>query len=539
MIPRRRTVKKIWPVLILVLVVSFIVPAALNAQDEGTPAISLNRTHLYFAAVRLDGAFTGGQTIIVNNSGDSDSVLHWRATKYSVNPADQLTWLHLTNITGTQSDSTTIWIDPYNIPEGTYIATIRFESDDASNSPQEVDITFFVYPKRTDSKPFGYFDSPVNGSTVMSSIPVTGWALDDIEVEEVTIWRDPVLSHERGIQFVGDADLVDGARLDVETSYPTSPFNYRGGWGYMMLTNGLPNGGNGTYTIHAYAKDGYGHEVLLGSKTIYCDNASAVKPFGAIDTPSQGGKATGDEYRNQGWVLTPMPNYIPTDGSTLACYIDGDYVGQPTYNIYRKDVAGLFPGYANSDGAMAYLDFDSSVYASGVHTIQWTATDSAGNTDGIGSRFFYTIQNDGFPNIEFPPSQLNTHSSGKQWHSIADIRSLPLNRSMPRMRTGYTKTQPHDAQISRRGAARFTVKQDRRLVLTPGDKNQKLLAGYILAGDRVLPLPVGSTLKHDKGEFYWQISPVFFGSYRLVFILEDPSGFTSKQPVMVNVVSKY
>jgi hypothetical protein len=54
----------------------------------------------------------------------------------------------------------------------------------------------------------------------------------------------------------------------------------------------------------------------------------------------------------------------------------------------------LFPGYANSSGAAGYFYLDTRAYKNGVHTIQWVATDDAGNTDGIGSRYF-TIQNTG------------------------------------------------------------------------------------------------------------------------------------------------
>lgn len=80
----------------------------------------------------------------------------------------------------------------------------------------------------------------------------------------------------------------------------------------MMLTNYLPNGGNGTYTFEAIATDAEGNDVPLGTKTINVDNENAVKPFGAIDTPKQGGTADGSNFRNHGWVLTPLPNSIPT-----------------------------------------------------------------------------------------------------------------------------------------------------------------------------------------------------------------------------------
>jgi len=60
-----------------------------------------------------------------------------------------------------------------------------------------------------------------------------------------------------------------------------------------------------------------------------------------LDTPGHGAVISGTQYFNQGWVLTPQPNHIPTDGSTINVYIDGVYVGHPTYNK-RKVPGKLF-----------------------------------------------------------------------------------------------------------------------------------------------------------------------------------------------------
>jgi hypothetical protein len=140
------------------------------------------------------------------------------------------------------------------------------------------------------------------------------------------------------------------------------------------------------------AEDANGNKITLGTSTFKCDNANAVKPFGAIDTPLQGGVASGTNFIVWGWALTPMPNRIPFDGSTIDVWIDGKNVGHPVYNLYRSDIATLFPGYSNSNGAVGYFVLDTTQYENGIHTIQWTVKDSADNQDGIGSRYF-TVQN--------------------------------------------------------------------------------------------------------------------------------------------------
>src|SRR5207302_1266264 len=93
--------------------------------------------------------------------------------------------------------------------------------------------------------------------------------------------------------FVGNAVFVRGARPDVAAAYPALPSKDRAGWGYLLLTNMLPNKGNGTYRLYAYADDRDGHSTLLGARTITCSNATATKPFGALDTPEQGRRSPG------------------------------------------------------------------------------------------------------------------------------------------------------------------------------------------------------------------------------------------------------
>jgi hypothetical protein len=352
----------------------------LTTGGGNSAQISLNRTQLNFGAT-TSGSAAGSQTFSIDNSGTG--TMNWTVS-------DDASWLSCTPLSGTNPGVVTVSVIAAGLAAGEYNGTITVSSANASNSPRNVTVTLEVYRPGSSDKPFGVFAAPVHGSTVRSSIPVTGWALDDVGVESVKIYRQQGGSRV----YIGDAVFVEGARPDVEQAYPGFPMNYRAGWGYMMLTNFLPNGGNGTFTIDAIAADREGNQATLGSKTIICDNAHAVKPFGAIDTPAQGGTASGSSFVNWGWVLTPQPNNIPNNGTTIDVYVDGVNLGHPTYNIYRKDIADLFPGCANSSGAVGYFYLDTTAYENGVHTIQWTATDNAGNTDGIGSRYF-TIRNTG------------------------------------------------------------------------------------------------------------------------------------------------
>jgi Leucine-rich repeat (LRR) protein len=381
--------------------------------------------------------------------------------------------------------------------------------------------------------PFGSFDSPMQGSTARSSIAVTGWTLDNWGIESVKIYR------EQGniLVFIGDAILVEGARPDVAALYPGYPNNTKAGWGYMMLTNFLPNGGNGTIVLHAIATDTTGQTTTLGTKNITLDNANAVKPFGAIDTPTQGGSASGSSYVNFGWALTPQPNTIPVDGSTISVWVNGEALGNPVYNIYRSDIATLFPGYNNSNAAIGYFYLDTTKYTNGVHTIQWTVKDDAENSDGIGSRYF-SIQNSS------PRTSAQTHAREKIDIQIQDI---PLdNMSSIKVKTGYN---PKDSNQANRdgdiGINQIEIPELGRLELSLNGKTVEeesnpgtSYVGYQLVANGLRPLPPGSYLDKKRGIFYWQAGVAFVGNYQLVFIKTDGSGSQTRQEVTVTIKPK-
>ena len=120
----------------------------------------------------------------------------------------------------------------------------------------------------------------------------------------------------------------------------------------------LPNRGSVTVTISAYAVDHAGLRTLLGTRRIIAANGASLAPFGTIDTPGQGETVSGT-IANFGWALTPAHTSIPTDGSTIDVYVDNIFMGHPTYGLYRDDIATLFPGLANSNGAVGHFSIDT------------------------------------------------------------------------------------------------------------------------------------------------------------------------------------
>jgi ELWxxDGT repeat protein len=304
-------------------------------------------------------------------------------------------WLRITPPAGTGPATLRLEIvDVGGFAAGTYTATVSFSGPTIVNTVS-LGVTLTVSDASARG-PFGFVDTPANAAGgIVGATPVTGWALDDVEIARVEVYRDPMPgepTRPNGKVYVGDGTFVPGARPDVGQVYSAYPRSHRAGWGYMLLTNMLPGQGNGPFTLHAYAYDAEGNTTLLGSRAITCTNAAATKPFGTIDAPGQGETISGNGFRVWGWALTPQPAAIPSDGSTIWVYVDGVPLGHPAYGQHREDIATAFPGYANSDGAVGYWDLDTTALANGIHTIAWSVTDDQGRVDGIGSRYFW-VQN--------------------------------------------------------------------------------------------------------------------------------------------------
>jgi len=492
----------------------------------------LDKTNLYFSA-STSGFKTGAQNLLIDNSGEGDS--NWQAS-----PTQP--WLNCSPGSGRNAGVISVSVNAAGLAAGTYTGSITVSDPAADNSPQSVTVTLKVYDPPSLSGPFGDFATPSAGSMVQNSIPVTGWALDDIAVKRVDIFRE----EGAGLVYIGETIFIEGARPDVETAYPGYPLNYKAGWGYMMLTNLLPGGGNGTFTLHAIAADVEGNQVLLGTKTIICDNEHAIKPFGAIDTPTQGGAASGSNFINWGWVLTPPPNLVPTNGSTIDVWVDGLNLGHPSYNNNRPDIAALFPGYLNSDGAGGYFHFNTTAYKNGVHTIAWSAEDNAGNADGIGSRYF-SIQNTGADTGEKGSGEARKSGRaekdkfGRGSAAFSPCSPVVDRYSPVYVSKGYDReAEPQQVYPDRNGNIRVEIKELERVAIRLNDEQAVEMTaveylGYLAVGDRLKPLPVGSTMDIERGIFYWQPGPGFVGNYRLVFILKDQNGKLWKKDVFINI----
>ena len=242
---------------------------------------------------------------------------------------------------------------------------------------------------------------------------------------------------------MGDADVVPGARPDVEAVYPTYPQNYRAGWGYLLLTNMLPHiptqqmfGGQGTISIYAFATDMEGHRAAARAITDGPDpddDHDGERHGGETVRRDRHARAGTDRQRtavNFGWALTPDSDTVAGNGDIVVpdvgldnvVLIDGAPVSTVMYNLCRGNVGSPRAGRAvtatmtwrtssarpsrsrsshrevqtprstgtwmRARGPIGAYVFDTTALSNGRHSIVWSVTDSAGRVDGIGSRDF-------------------------------------------------------------------------------------------------------------------------------------------------------
>jgi Viral BACON domain len=485
--------------------------ASTRAAGADTPTLTVDKAQLNFGATTGFLLHTGSQTIRLTQSGAGS--VSWAAVS-------NVPWLIVSPTAGTGSATLTVSIvfEPFlPTPPATVIGSISINTSSMANAAGPIGVRLNLINPQSDSSPaFGSFDTPTDGAAGLAgSIAVTGWVLDEIQVTTVNITRLPVAGETQGNDvIVGDATLIDGARPDVAALYPQMPFNTRAGWGYLLLTNMLPNQGNGSFTLRAFAGG-----TFLGAKTITVDNADSVAPFGAIDTPAQGAVVSG-VVTNFGWVLSPGARRSdPPGGGTVTVYVDGAPVGSPGGWTSRSDLSGLFPvsQYAGVETALGVFGLDTTTLANGVHTIAWVVTDTLGVTSGVGSRFF-TVSNSS--SVLAGARAASAAASGVQADDrpidVGDVSPPPVSGAGSILvgRVGFDLGGPQ--QYFFPGAAGVVTiraqELDRiELQLEPG------ATGVQITPQGEAPLPAGVRIDPATGVFTWAPGAGFIGAYDFVF----------------------
>jgi hypothetical protein len=554
------------------------------------PQIELDRRRLDFGGSDNGRIVSLVQTVTVDIVGTGASSVGWK-----VSSSDPSVVVSPSSGTGTGTftvaiQSSTIY--PDNLVGDYYVKVEEATPGTTWNSAQYIRVFFTMYPKGGTQAPGGYFDTPGDGTTGMQgSFAVTGWALDDIGIDRVEIWRDPMPGETPGLVgpdhpaygkiYIATPLFINGSRPDVEALFPTSPLSYRAGWGYLLLSWGLWNQGNATYKLYAYAWDKEGNSTLLGSKTITVDNNHANKPFGSIDVPAYGETMTpgpGGGFWNYGWALTP--NHTPTCTITnghVFMSLDSRPLVTVNYGALRDDIASIFPGFSNGNnaGGAFYIDANQISLSNARHQIGWLVYDDCGRVDGVGSRFFNFLNSGGAQAIASatspegpvlsqsnpapsqtllppdagrqqgrraarpgPASRPARAAEGRQSRTAA-VRTRPVARQEPmvsvpsepvavRQLNGEWQNVPRTPA----GTHVIEVAQDGWIQVQLPGAGSAGYVGYQTVNGMRRELPVGSSLDSTTGIFYWQPGPGFLGSFDLLFA----GGRGTGDPVKVRIV---
>jgi len=104
---------------------------------------------------------------------------------------------------------------------------------------------------------------------------VAGWALDDIEVTEVWVKREPLPGESPGVigeddlVLLGQASFLSGVRQDIEMRYPKVPLNYRAAWRYNLKPEHYGKKRKIQIKLYAVFRDKEGLSTLIGPRTVY------------------------------------------------------------------------------------------------------------------------------------------------------------------------------------------------------------------------------------------------------------------------------
>ena len=441
-------------------------------------------------------------------------------------------WLVLTPGSGTSPSTAMLSIDPAAagvLSRGTYEATINITSSAAPTTPMSIRVQLRITDATsTTTAPLGVLDIPRPGATALSgAVAVSGWAIDDVGIARVQIYRNSVAGEPQGEVFLGEGTRVRGARWDILGAF--TPGVTSAGWGLMVLSNVLPNGGNGTFVLSAYAEDIEGGRQRLGQTTVTFDNTGSPYPFGTIDVPRQGATVSG-LLNNQGWVLAQPGRSIPFDGSTIRLFIDG--VERPNvagYGFARPDVAALFPfpTYPNANGPAAQFTLDTTQFADGMRTMVWVASDDQGAIQGIGSRYIHV--NNGSASQVVAPIAAEARSA-------ATVQKIPQSTALLWERLGLDEGS---WSLRFAGGATHEIRQAR------GERVEVALdtwlwsegcgpyAAYLMTGDVAGPLPPGASLDGEQGLFRWLPPIEFAGVYEFAFVRNSCRGSEERIPLRV------
>lgn len=67
----------------------------------------------------------------------------------------------------------------------------------------------------------------------------------------------------------------------------------------------------------------------------------------------------------------------------------------------------------------------------------------------------------------------------------------------------------------------------------------KEVEGYMIVGNQLMKLPIGSNLDKLTGRFSWIPGPGFIGTYGVVFVETGREGEKNRKNIMISILPKF
>jgi len=239
--------------------------------------------------------------------------------------------------------------------------TIKVVATDTETSPQSSSLSRTVTV--TSQPPAIYTDSPSSGAIVSGTVPVSGWAIDNLLAPGTAIANIDVLMD--GVR-VGSA-TYGVSRPDVCAAYPGRPSCPNVGFSYLLNTTPYI-GGSHTLTVKATDSD-----TTPDSASWAIPITVADWSYVAIDSPAPSSTVSG-MVTVSGWAIDNSSKV-----TSVQVQVDGVTVGAATYGIARPDVCAVYSAPPSCPNVGYTYALNLASFTPGIHTITVVASSSSGS----------------------------------------------------------------------------------------------------------------------------------------------------------------
>ncbi len=248
--------------------------------------------------------------------------------------------------------------------------TLNIAATDSAGNTGMQQVTFQTQTSMNQT-PSVWIDAPAANATLNGMATINGWAIENTSVvgpnaiSSVAVFVDG--------NRVGTA-TYGSSRSDVCALWPGRLGCPNVGWTYTLNTALFAAG---SHALNIVATDSAGN---IGSAQVTFQ--TPLSPSVWIDAPTANQTLSGTATIS-GWAIESTSAVGPNAISNVAVFVDGNQVGTATYGTPRSDVCGLWPGRLGCPNVGWTYSLNTSSLASGSHTLNIVATDSAGITGAM------------------------------------------------------------------------------------------------------------------------------------------------------------